>query len=94
VLIPPAFSPRTESREEGLTPNWFRAIFLDEGDLERLNPYLLPLLGTDGRGGLTDREILRGISIAASIGHQPDRHCAAGVAEPRVHRGAAVGGYA
>lgn len=29
---------------------------LNEGDLERLNAYLLPLLGTDGRGGLSARE--------------------------------------
>ena len=43
-------------RDEGLTSNWFRALALNEGDLERLNAYLLPLLGTDGRGGLTARE--------------------------------------
>lgn len=43
-------------REEGLTSNWFRALSLNEEDLERLNAYLLPLLGTDGRGGLTARE--------------------------------------
>ncbi len=42
-----------QQREEGLTSNWFRALSLNEGDLERLNGYLLPLLGTDGRGGLT-----------------------------------------
>ncbi len=45
-----------QQREEGLTSNWFRALSLNEGDLERLNGYLLPLLGTDGRVGLTDRE--------------------------------------
>ena len=45
-----------QQREEGLTSNWFRALSLNEGDLERLNAYLLPLLGTDGRGGLTTRE--------------------------------------
>jgi uncharacterized peroxidase-related enzyme len=45
-----------QQREEGLTSNWFRALSLNEGDLERLNAYLLPLLGTDGRGGLTARE--------------------------------------
>lgn len=45
-----------QQRDEGLTSNWFRALSLNEGDLERLNGYLLPLLGTDGRGGLTDRE--------------------------------------
>lgn len=45
-----------QQREEGLTSNWFRALSLNEGDLERLNGYLLPLLGTDGRGGLTARE--------------------------------------
>lgn len=43
-------------RDEGVTSNWFRALSLNEGDLERLNGYLLPLLGTDGRGGLTERE--------------------------------------
>ncbi|ORB27096.1 peroxidase-related enzyme [Mycolicibacterium parafortuitum] len=43
-------------REEGLTSNWFRALSLNESDLERLNGYLLPLLGTDGRGGLSARE--------------------------------------
>ena len=43
-------------REEGLTSNWFRALSLNESDLERLNAYLLPLLGTDGRGGLSARE--------------------------------------
>lgn len=45
-----------QQREEGLTSNWFRALALNEGDLERLNGYLLPLLGTDGRGGLSARE--------------------------------------
>jgi uncharacterized peroxidase-related enzyme len=45
-----------QQREEGLTSNWFRALSLNEGDLERLNAYLLPLLGTDGRGGLSSRE--------------------------------------
>jgi uncharacterized peroxidase-related enzyme len=45
-----------QQREEGLTSNWFRALSLNEGDLERLNGYLLPLLGTDGRGGLSGRE--------------------------------------
>jgi len=45
-----------QQRDEGLTSNWFRALSLNEGDLERLNGYLLPLLGTDGREGLTDRE--------------------------------------
>ncbi|MGH3642069.1 MAG: peroxidase-related enzyme [Mycobacterium sp.] len=45
-----------QQREEGLTSNWFRALSLNEGDLERLNAYLLPLLGTDGRAGLTARE--------------------------------------
>jgi uncharacterized peroxidase-related enzyme len=45
-----------QQREEGLTSNWFRALSLNEGDLERLNAYLLPLLGTDGRGGLSTRE--------------------------------------
>jgi uncharacterized peroxidase-related enzyme len=45
-----------QQREEGLTSNWFRALSLNEGDLERLNAYLLPLLGTDGRGGLGLRE--------------------------------------
>lgn len=45
-----------QQRDEGLTSNWFRALSLNEGDLERLNGYLLPLLGTDGRGGLTARE--------------------------------------
>ena len=45
-----------QQREEGLTSNWFRALSLNEDDLGRLNGYLLPLLGTDGRGGLTDRE--------------------------------------
>ena len=43
-------------REEGLTSNWFRALSLNEADLERLNGYLLPLLGADGRGGLSARE--------------------------------------
>ncbi|WP_299559271.1 peroxidase-related enzyme [uncultured Mycolicibacterium sp.] len=43
-------------REEGLTSNWFRALALNEADLERLNGYLLPLLGADGRGGLSPRE--------------------------------------
>ena len=47
---------RKQQRDEGLTSNWFRALSLNEGDLERLNAYLLPLLGTDGRGGLTHRE--------------------------------------
>jgi uncharacterized peroxidase-related enzyme len=45
-----------QQREEGLTSNWFRALSLNEADLERLNGYLLPLLGTDGRGGLSTRE--------------------------------------
>jgi uncharacterized peroxidase-related enzyme len=45
-----------QQREEGLTSNWFRALSLNEADLERLNAYLLPLLGTDGRGGLSARE--------------------------------------
>ena len=45
-------------RDEGVTSNWFRALSLNEGDLERLNGYLLPLLGTDGRGGLTEREVI------------------------------------
>nr|WP_090275288.1 peroxidase-related enzyme [Mycolicibacterium komanii]CRL68265.1 peroxidase-like protein [Mycolicibacterium komanii] len=45
-----------QQRDEGLTSNWFRALSLNEEDLERLNAYLLPLLGTDGRGGLTARE--------------------------------------
>ena len=45
-----------QQREEGLTSNWFRALSLNEGDLERLNAHLLPLLGTDGRGGLSLRE--------------------------------------
>jgi uncharacterized peroxidase-related enzyme len=45
-----------QQREEGLTSNWFRALSLNEGDLERLNAYLLPLLGADGRGGLSPRE--------------------------------------
>lgn len=45
-----------QQREEGLTSNWFRALSLNEDDLGRLNGYLLPLLGTDGRGGLTARE--------------------------------------
>jgi uncharacterized peroxidase-related enzyme len=45
-----------QQREEGLTSNWFRALSLNEDDLERLNAYLLPLLGTDGRGGLSARE--------------------------------------
>ncbi len=45
-----------QQREEGLTSNWFRALSLNEDDLARLNAYLLPLLGTDGRGGLTARE--------------------------------------
>jgi uncharacterized peroxidase-related enzyme len=45
-----------QQREEGLTSNWFRALSLNEADLERLNGYLLPLLGTDGRGGLSARE--------------------------------------
>jgi len=44
-----------QQREEGLTSNWFRALSLNESDLERLNGYLLPLLGTDGRGGLSAR---------------------------------------
>ncbi|MGV0850319.1 peroxidase-related enzyme [Mycolicibacterium phlei] len=43
-------------REEGLTSNWFRALSLNEDDLGRLNAYLLPILGADGRGGLTTRE--------------------------------------
>lgn len=43
-------------REEGLTSNWFRALSLNEEDLERLNAYLLPILGADGRGGLSERE--------------------------------------
>ena len=45
-----------QQRDEGLTSNWFRALALNEDDLGRLNAYLLPLLGTDGRGGLTARE--------------------------------------
>ncbi len=45
-----------QQREEGLTSNWFRALSLNEDDLGRLNAYLLPLLGTDDRGGLTARE--------------------------------------
>ena len=45
-----------QQREEGLTSNWFRALSLNEDDLARLNGYLLPLLGTDGRTGLTARE--------------------------------------
>jgi len=45
-----------QQREEGLTSNWFRALSLNEDDLGRLNGYLLPLLGTDGRDGLTARE--------------------------------------
>jgi uncharacterized peroxidase-related enzyme len=45
-----------QQREEGLTSNWFRALSLNEADLGRLSAYLLPLLGTDGRGGLTARE--------------------------------------
>jgi uncharacterized peroxidase-related enzyme len=45
-----------QQREEGLTSNWFRALSLNEDDLGRLNAYLLPLLGTDNRGGLTSRE--------------------------------------
>ncbi|KUI32555.1 peroxidase [Mycobacterium sp. IS-1742] len=45
-----------QRREEGLTSNWFRALSLNEDDLGRLNGYLLPLLGADGRGGLTPRE--------------------------------------
>ncbi|MET0473871.1 MAG: peroxidase-related enzyme [Mycobacterium sp.] len=45
-----------QQRDEGLTSNWFRALSLNEGDLERLNSYLLPLLGADGRGGLSTRE--------------------------------------
>ncbi len=45
-----------QQREEGLTSNWFRALSLNEGDLERLNAYLLPLLGSDGRTGLSARE--------------------------------------
>ncbi|WP_319433986.1 peroxidase-related enzyme [Mycobacterium sp. RTGN5] len=45
-----------QQRDEGLTSNWFRALSLNEDDLGRLNGYLLPLLGTDGRGGLTARE--------------------------------------
>jgi hypothetical protein len=49
-----------QQREEGLTSNWFRALSLNEDDLGRLNGYLLPLLGTDGRGGLTacEREVI------------------------------------
>lgn len=45
-----------QQRDEGLTSNWFRALSLNEQDLERLNGYLLPLLGADGRGGLSARE--------------------------------------
>jgi uncharacterized peroxidase-related enzyme len=45
-----------QQRDEGLTSNWFRALSLNEGDLARLSNYLLPLLGTDGRDGLTARE--------------------------------------
>lgn len=45
-----------QQREEGLTSNWFRALSLNEADLERLNAYLLPILGADGRGGLSTRE--------------------------------------
>jgi uncharacterized peroxidase-related enzyme len=45
-----------QQRDEGLTSNWFRALSLNDDDLGRLNGYLLPLLGTDGRGGLTARE--------------------------------------
>ena len=45
-----------QQRDEGLTSNWFRALSLNEDDLGRLNGYLLPLLGTDGRGGLSARE--------------------------------------
>ena len=45
-----------QQREEGLTSNWFRALSLNEDDLGRLNAYLLPLLGTDNRDGLTARE--------------------------------------
>lgn len=45
-----------QQRNEGLTSNWFRALSLNEADLARLNGYLLPLLGTDGRGGLSARE--------------------------------------
>lgn len=45
-----------QQREEGLTSNWFRALSLNEADLERLNNYLLPLLSSDGRGGLSARE--------------------------------------
>jgi len=45
-----------QQREEGLTSNWFRALSLNEDDLGRLNGYLLPILGADGRGGLTARE--------------------------------------
>jgi hypothetical protein len=37
--------------EQGLTSNWFRALSLNEGDLERLNGYLLrywaPTAGAD-----------------------------------------------
>jgi uncharacterized peroxidase-related enzyme len=47
---------RRQQREEGLTSNWFRALSLNESDLERLNAYLLPLLGADGRAGLSARE--------------------------------------
>ncbi len=47
---------KRQQRDEGLTSNWFRALSLNENDLGRLNAYLLPLLGTDGRGGLTERE--------------------------------------
>lgn len=45
-----------QQRDEGLTSNWFRALSLNEQDLERLNGYLLPLLGADGRDGLSARE--------------------------------------
>ncbi len=45
-----------QERQEGLASNWFRALSLNEEDLERLNAYLLPILGSDGRGGLTARE--------------------------------------
>jgi alkylhydroperoxidase family enzyme len=61
-----------QQREEGLTSNWFRALSLNEDDLGRLNAYLLPLLGTDGRGGLTARER----EVIATVG----------TAESRVHR--------
>ena len=45
-----------QQRDEGLTSNWFRALSLNEEDLQRLNGYLLPLLGVGGRGGLSIRE--------------------------------------